>query len=64
MKTAPKKRDQKGTKAKLLKAALDIFSKEGYDAATTRSIAKKAGVNESLIHRYFGSKSGLFVALI
>jgi AcrR family transcriptional regulator len=62
MKTV-KKRDQKETKEKLLKAALDIFSKEGYDAATTRSIAKKAGVNESLIHRYFESKSGLFIAL-
>src|SRR5205823_6496310 len=49
--------------AKLLKAALDIFSKEGYDAATTRAIAKKAGVNESLIHRYFKSKLGLFLAL-
>jgi TetR/AcrR family transcriptional regulator, regulator of cefoperazone and chloramphenicol sensitivity len=62
MKT-PKKRDQKTTKEKLLKAALDIFSKEGYDAATTRNIAKKAGVNESLIHRYFETKAGLFIAL-
>lgn len=63
MKTSAKKRDQKSTKAKLLKAALDVFSKEGYDAATTRNIAKKAGVNESLIHRYFESKAGLFMAL-
>jgi AcrR family transcriptional regulator len=63
MKAPAKKRDQKSTKAKLLKAALDIFSKEGYDAATTRAIAKKAGVNESLIHRYFESKLGLFLAL-
>src|ERR1700761_6046351 len=58
-----KRRDQKDTKAKLLKAALNVFAKEGYDAATTRNIAKKAGVNESLIHRYFESKSGLFMAL-
>jgi len=58
-----RKRSQKDTKAKLLKAALDIFSKDGYDAATTRHIAKKAGVNESLIHRYFKSKLGLFFAL-
>lgn len=63
MKAPTKKRDQKSTKAKLLKAALDVFSKEGYDAATTRNIAKKAGVNESLIHRYFESKAGLFIAL-
>jgi AcrR family transcriptional regulator len=58
-----KKRDQKSTRAKLLKAALDVFAKDGYDAATTRNIAKKAGVNESLIHRYFESKLGLFMAL-
>jgi AcrR family transcriptional regulator len=58
-----KKRNQEDTKAKLLKAALDEFSKAGYDAATTRNIAKRAGVNESLIHRYFKSKFGLFMAL-
>ncbi len=58
-----KKRNQEDTRAKLLDAALDIFSKNGYDAATTRNIAKKAGVNESLIHRYFKSKLGLFLAL-
>jgi AcrR family transcriptional regulator len=58
-----KKRGQADTKGKLLKAALDIFSREGYDAATTRHIAKKAGVNESLIHRYFESKLGLFLQL-
>lgn len=58
-----RKRNQEDTKAKLLKAALDVFAKSGYDAATTRNIAKKAGVNESLIHRYFKSKLGLFVAL-
>jgi len=54
---------QEQTKAKLLKAALDVFAKDGYDAATTRKIAKRAGVNESLIHRYFDSKLGLFLAV-
>jgi AcrR family transcriptional regulator len=58
-----KKRNQEDTRSKLLKAALDVFSKDGYDAATTRNIAKKACVNESLIHRYFKSKLGLFFAL-
>jgi TetR/AcrR family transcriptional regulator, regulator of cefoperazone and chloramphenicol sensitivity len=62
-KAKAKKRSQPETKAKLLKAALDVFSKEGYDAATTRRISKKAGVNESLINRYFGGKLGLFWAL-
>jgi AcrR family transcriptional regulator len=58
-----KKRDRDDTESRLLKAALDVFSKLGFDAATTRNIAKKAGVNESLIHRYFESKLGLFLAL-
>lgn len=63
-KAKPKhKRGQADTRERLLKAALDIFAKQGYDAATTRGIAKKAGVNESLIHRYFESKFGLFTAL-
>jgi AcrR family transcriptional regulator len=47
-----------------VKAALNTFSKVGYDASTTREIAKHAGVNESLIHRYFKNKLGLFFAVI
>jgi AcrR family transcriptional regulator len=34
-----------------------------YDAATAKSIAIRAGVNEALIHRYFVSKVGLLQAI-
>lgn len=41
-----------------------VFSKYGYDAATTKLIATKSGVNESLIMRYFGGKEGLMLEIL
>ena len=62
--TATKKRDRGASEARLVKAAEDVFSKHGFKASTTRMIAKKAGVNESLIGRYFDGKMGLLLAII
>ena len=44
----------------LLESARDLFSKQGYNATSTREIAEHAGVSETLMFRYFGSKAGLF----
>jgi len=59
-----KRYDSRHSQSCLLKAALEIFSRHGYEGASTRAIARKAGLNDSLIQRYFKSKSGLFSALI
>ncbi len=59
-----KKYDSEDSKRRLVKAAINVFSKLGYDASTTKNIAKSAGVNESLIHRYFENKLGLFFAMM
>lgn len=48
------------TRAKIVLAARDAFQADGFDRASTRAIAAAAGVNSSLIFRYFGSKSGLY----
>lgn len=48
------------TRAKIVTAARDAFQSQGFDRASTRAIAAAAGVNSSLIFRYFGSKSGLY----
>jgi AcrR family transcriptional regulator len=56
--------DSGRTRRSLTSAAIDLFSKIGYDATTTRGIAKKAGVNESLIQRYFANKFGLFSSVV
>jgi len=58
-----KRRDADATRARLLEAAMQLFSNLGYEATSTKLIAKKAKVNEALIHRYFESKQGLLVAL-
>ena len=58
--TQSSKRNSDDTKKAIIQAARIIFTRHGYDAASTRDIAAKAGVNIALINRYFGSKEGLF----
>lgn len=57
-------RGREGTSWKLLQAATKVFGRFGCDGSTTKMIAEKAGINESLIARYFGGKSGLVSAVI
>ena len=38
-----RKYDSEDSRRRLLRAAIDVFSSAGYDAATTRKIAKKSG---------------------
>lgn len=49
---------------RLVEAGLDLFSEFGYEAASTRSIADKAGVNISAIKYYFSGKEGLYEAVM
>ncbi len=48
------------TREKLLKATLKLISEKGYTGATTREIAREAGVTELTLFRNFGSKERLF----
>jgi AcrR family transcriptional regulator len=52
------------TRQRILDAAVQLFSERGYDGATTRAIAALAGVNEVTLFRHFGSKKGLFQAML
>ena len=56
--------DQERRRAALLDAAVAVFAAHGFDAATTRAIAARAGCAEGLIHRYFGGKRGLLIAIL
>ena len=51
------------TKARIMKAARSEFSRYGYQGATVRAIASEAGIDPSMIIRYFESKAGLFDAV-
>lgn len=52
------------TRAKILETALKLFSKKGYLGATTREIAKEAGIAEVTLFRYFPSKEMLFEEML
>ncbi|WP_435225746.1 TetR/AcrR family transcriptional regulator [Streptomyces sp. Tue6028] len=55
-----RRRDSDATRAALLAAARDLFGRHGYDAVTLRDIGERAGVDASLIARYFGNKAALY----
>lgn len=51
-------------KEKILEASLELFTKKGYTATTTKEIALKSGVAEGLIFYYFKDKNELLNDLI
>ena len=53
-----------GKKQDLLKAAVQCFSKQGFDGTTTLEIAKAAHVTEPVIYYHFKNKDGLFTYIL
>jgi AcrR family transcriptional regulator len=51
-----------GTRRAILGAARSAFAARGYEQTTIRAVAAQAGVDASMVMRYFGSKAGLFTA--
>ncbi|GAA3786938.1 TetR family transcriptional regulator [Sphaerisporangium flaviroseum] len=52
------------TRGEIIIAARKIFSEKGFDKATIRGIAREAGVDPALVHHYFDTKDGIFVAAL
>ena len=48
-------------KEKIIKAAIEEFAENGYKAASTNSICKKAKVSKGLIYYYFKSKEEIYL---
>jgi AcrR family transcriptional regulator len=60
-----RRREQAETRREqLLAVALDVFFEKGIGEATTRDIARRAGITEGLIYHYFPSKSALLQAVM
>jgi AcrR family transcriptional regulator len=47
----------------IIEAALQVFSANGFHGATTKALAKAAGVSEALLFRHFPSKEDLYAAI-
>src|SRR4051795_5958756 len=52
------------TRERILAAALDLFSERGFDGASTREIAARAGVTQPLLNYHFSSKDDLWRAAV
>jgi AcrR family transcriptional regulator len=50
------------TRAAILAAARSAFAERGYDGVSLRSVARAAGVDPALVHRFHASKEALFIA--
>jgi len=51
-------------KEAIVEAASRCIIESGHAALSTRAVAAAAGVNQSLIHYYFGTKEGLMLAVL
>ncbi|WP_043619732.1 TetR/AcrR family transcriptional regulator [Nonomuraea candida] len=62
--TEARPRDREATRERILQAARALFGEQGYEQVTVRMIAAAAEANIALVGRYFGSKAGLFGAVL
>ena len=56
--------EEKDTSKRILEAALNLISQNGYAQVSMRDIAQEAGVAISQISYHYKNKEGLFIALI
>ena len=52
------------TRARLLRAAVCVFDRKGYAAASVREIVEIAGVTKPALYYHFGSKEGVLTAIL
>ncbi|WP_368881395.1 TetR/AcrR family transcriptional regulator [Shewanella algae] len=62
--TAGRPKGHSGARDALIEAARSCFTVKGYERVSTRELARKAGVDAAMIRYYFGSKAGLFEAMV
>lgn len=48
------------TRAQIVRAALDLFLKQGFASTSMRAVARAADCDAALVHHYFSSKEQLF----
>jgi AcrR family transcriptional regulator len=52
------------TRESILRAAIKVFAKHGFDGGSVEKISKAAKSVDRMIYYYFGNKEGLFVAAL
>lgn len=62
--SSPARLSAKERRQQLIRVAVDLFSRKGFNGTTTREIAAAAGVTEAIIFRHFETKEHLYTAII
>jgi AcrR family transcriptional regulator len=57
-------KDDPATRARVLRAATELFAERGFHGTTVRDIAARAGANVASGHYHFGSKRDLYVEVL
>lgn len=60
----PKRRKREETRERLLRAALGVFARNGYDRATVDEIVRDAGYSKGAFYVHFNTKEDLFWAML
>jgi AcrR family transcriptional regulator len=59
-----KAQQREATTSRLLEIACEIFTRDGYANAATEEIVQRAGLTRGALYHHFGSKEGLFQAVL
>lgn len=59
-----RRRAQRDSRADIFHAAAREFAERGYEAARVDRIASQAGVNKAMLYYHYGSKLGLYLAVL
>ena len=59
-----RRRSTDEVRQRIVESASVLFATQGYEATSTRQIAREAGVVEPLVYRHYGSKAGLLEAVV
>ena len=59
---SPKRMTAEQRKAQIIETAITLFGRHGFKGATTRALAKAAGVSEGTIFKHFPTKDALYAA--
>ena len=54
---------REGSREKILRAAIQVFARDGYNGATIRAIVQEAGISQGLLYNYFAGKEDLLKAV-
>ena len=64
MNVRSKAQDERATSSKILVAASRLFAEKGFSNVSIRDVCRESGTTAPVIYYYFGSKRGLFEAVV